>query len=43
MYTHHNHTHGTQPKGRRFWTALRKAPIDPRTNLHVCFAFNRGE
>jgi hypothetical protein len=29
-------------KGRRFWAALRKSPIDPISNKPICFGYNRG-
>lgn len=37
-----NHFSTPQHKGRRFWAALRKTPIDPVSNRQICFGFNRG-
>jgi hypothetical protein len=34
--------HPTQSRGRRFWAALHRAPLDPISNRPICFAYNRG-
>ena len=31
-----------QSRGRRFWAALRRSPMDPVSHRPICFAHNRG-